>query len=240
MYSWSRYCLITFQKSWVSIPKEFLSANPLTPNRGQRKRISPCPPPPPPPHKKNRILFWINSTKKKFCQWCFIWMVSSMVARWRKFASTNQKHNPDLDSTSDVSWVWNFCTFSSTSFGKENSGGVAKSQLLLRLSLSKIVLFQKISILHHGEFPGLQPPPPLLPSFIYFGFLQLPPSQNFQWPSIRLIWIFSGTIHHSGTIHFQIPAFYKSQMWHWWREMKDREKKYFLTVWYLAKIDIVK
>lgn len=152
MYSWSRYCLITFQKSWVSIPKEFLSANPLTPNRGQRKRISPCPPPPPSaPTKKNRILFWINSTKKKFCQWCFIWMVSSMVARWRKFASTNQKHNPDLDSTSDVSWVWNFCTFSSTSFGKENSGGVAKSQLLLRLPLSKIVLFQKISILHHGE-----------------------------------------------------------------------------------------
>ena len=41
-----------------------------------------------------------------------------------KFASTSQKHYPDLGS--DFSSVWNFCTFSQTSFLGETSGGITK------------------------------------------------------------------------------------------------------------------
>ena len=44
-----------------------------------------------------------------------------------KFASTNQKHYPDLSS--DVSSVWNFCAVSQMSFPGETSGGVAKCRL---------------------------------------------------------------------------------------------------------------
>ena len=49
--------------------------------------------------------------------WCF-WLGMLL----RKFASTNQKHYPDLDS--DTSSVWNFCAIS-TDIGD----GIAKCQL---------------------------------------------------------------------------------------------------------------
>ena len=44
-----------------------------------------------------------------------------------KFASTNQKHYPDLGT--DASSVWNFCTPVSTSFCEETSGGIRKCLL---------------------------------------------------------------------------------------------------------------
>ena len=45
-----------------------------------------------------------------------------------KFASTNQKHYPDLGS--DASSVWNFCTRFSDVIWRETSGDVAKCRLL--------------------------------------------------------------------------------------------------------------
>ena len=57
-----------------------------------------------------------------------------MVVPLGKFASTNQKHYPDLGS--DVSSVWNFCA---RSFRGETSGGVTKCRLFLRLSQTPLI-----------------------------------------------------------------------------------------------------
>ena len=62
-------------------------------------------------------------------RWCF-WLVVPLG----KFASTNQKHYPDLGS--DVSSVWNFCA---RSFRGETSGGVTKCRLFLRLSQTPLI-----------------------------------------------------------------------------------------------------
>ena len=96
-----------------------------------------------------------------------------------------------------------------TSFGGENSGALKNLSCLLRLPLSKIVLFQKISTLHSREFPGLQPPPPLHSFFKYFGILQLPPSKiplTFHQTKMNIFW--NHTMHRN---IFQIPPFHKSQ-----------------------------
>ena len=54
-----------------------------------------------------------------------------------KFASTNQKHNPDLGS--EESTVWNFCSRFSDVISR---GGVAKCQLF---SEATELLFQNLS-----------------------------------------------------------------------------------------------
>ena len=56
-----------------------------------------------------------------------IW-VALLIGRSRgNFASTNQKHYPDLGS--DASSVWSFALTSQTAFSGENCGGVAKRRL---------------------------------------------------------------------------------------------------------------
>ena len=71
--------------------------------------------------------WWRVTTQIKV--WCF-WLVVPLG----KFASTNQKHYPDLGS--DVSSVWNFCA---RSFRGETSGGVTKCRLFLRLSQTPLI-----------------------------------------------------------------------------------------------------
>ena len=51
-----------------------------------------------------------------------------VVSRGEKFASTNQKHYPDLGT--DASSVWNSCARFSDVISRENSRGVAKFLLL--------------------------------------------------------------------------------------------------------------
>lgn len=54
-----------------------------------------------------------------------------LVEPQRKFASTNQKNNPNLGS--DTSSAWNFCSGSSDIISRETDSGVAKCGCSLRL-----------------------------------------------------------------------------------------------------------
>ena len=62
-------------------------------------------------------------------------MVSSVGVAGGKFASTNQKHDPDLDSTMTHHQYGISALYPQTSFGGENSGGIEKSWLFAQASI---------------------------------------------------------------------------------------------------------
>ena len=58
------------------------------------------------------------------CQYLDLSSASDYSTPRGRFASTNQKHYPDLGS--DTSSVWNFCARFSDVISREISGGIAK------------------------------------------------------------------------------------------------------------------
>lgn len=60
--------------------------------------------------KASLLNSYVDLWRSGYCFW--------LVVPWEKFVSTKWKHSPDLES--DVSWVWNFCSHSQTSFHGEH------------------------------------------------------------------------------------------------------------------------